>query len=497
MLEHEDLDPAAMSRNNEVMFPLLIKGGHIIDPCRGVSEKGNLLIVGSKIVSLQAGKEEKPPFSSLPGRMMILDAAGLIVCPGFVDLHCHLREPGFEEKETIATGTQAAAKGGFTTVCCMANTNPPLDSPVNVSWVKEKTAREGSVTVLPIGCISEGRKGVNLSDMVALAKAGVIGFSDDGHPVTSAELMRLAMIRAREVGLLVIDHCEDRAISANGVMNDGNLCKKLGLKGIPSAAEEVMVFRDLVLARQTGARVHIAHVSTKRSVEFIRVAKEEGIAVTAEVTPHHLTLTEQRVIGEIPESFASKEERNARGAVNNSLTLDTDAKVNPPLRAPDDIEALIQALKEGVIDAVATDHAPHTLADKRCEFHLAAFGISGLETAFGCLMSLVHSRRIGLTTLLSKLTHEPAKILGKESELGTLKPGAPANIILFDPNEEWAVDRRNFLSKGKNTPYHGCKFKGKIKATIANGRIVYLDEGTRVRLVTHSRHWQDNRNVYA
>ncbi len=460
--------------NNEAIF-LLIRGGHIIDPSQGIDQVGDLLIAEGKVVHL-GGEIPTVIASDLPAcsphdfgrrakawqagakQSQAIDATGLIVCPGFVDLHCHLREPGFEDKETIATGTKAAAIGGFATVCCMPNTNPPLDSSSVLDLVKRNTSRESFITVLPIGCISKGRKGKELTDMARLAEAGVVAFSDDGDPVKSSQLLRRAMEHSRDLGLPIIDHCEDRALSDNGIVNEGQISAKLGLKGIPAAAEEVIVARDLILAKLTRARLHIAHVSTRGSVELIRHAKEEGGSVTAEVTPHHLTLTEDAITGR-----------------SHNDSLNTNAKVNPPLRTSEDIEALIRGLNNGVIDAIATDHAPHTLADKNCGPELAAFGISGFETAFGCLMSLVHEGKIDLTMLLSKLTCEPAKVISRNGELGTLKAGAPANISILDPDREWIVDSRNFASKGKNTPYDGYKFKGKVMATIASGRIVYTD----------------------
>jgi dihydroorotase len=436
---------------NKEAIPLLIHGGHIIDPSRGIDQIGDLFIAEGKIV--QAGG------NVIPSEAKNLDASGLVVCPGFIDLHCHLREPGFEDKETIATGTKAAAIGGFATVCCMANTEPPLDTPATVNWVKQKASRDSLVAVLPIGCITKGRKGKELTNMGDLAEAGVFAFSDDGNPVASSQLMRRAMEYSRDLGLPIIDHCEDKALSDNGIINEGRVSAKLGIKGIPAAAEEAMVGRDLILAKQTKARLHIAHASTKGSVELIRRAKEEGISVTAEVTPHHLTLTEERIMGESPKK-----------------PFDTNAKVNPPLRTEEDVQALIKGLKDGVIDAIATDHAPHTLADKNCGLELAAFGISGFETALGCLMGLVRQGELSLAILLSKLTCEPAKAIGRNDELGTLKAGAPANITILDPDREWIVDSRNFASKGKNTPYDGYKFKGKVMATIANGKIAYIDD---------------------
>ena len=436
--------------NKEAIF-LLIRGGHIIDPSQGIDQIGDLLIAEGKIV--QAGD------TVILSKAQNLDATGLVICPGFIDLHCHLREPGFEDKETIATGTKAAAIGGFTTVCCMANTEPPLDTPAAVDWVKQKTSKDSLVAVLPIGCITKGRKGEELTDMAGLTEAGVVAFSDDGDPVASSWLMRRAMEYSRDLGLPIIDHCEDKALSDNGLINEGQVSANLRLKGIPAAAEEVMVARDLILAKLTKARIHIAHVSTKGSVELIRHAKKEGISVTVEVTPHHLTLTEERIAGESP-----------------NKSFDSNAKVNPPLRTKEDVEALIEGLKDGVIDAIATDHAPHTLADKNCGLELAVFGISGFETAFGCLMSLVHQGEISLTRMISKLTCEPAKVIDRDGELGTLRVGAPANITIFDSEREWVVNSSSFASKGKNTPYDGYKFKGKVMATIVSGRIVYIDD---------------------
>ncbi|MFC1983697.1 dihydroorotase [Chloroflexota bacterium] len=434
------------------MKSLLIHG-HIIDPGQGIDEIGSVLITGGKIAWLGRG-EVTPPQPDYD----ILHTQGLIVCPGFVDLHCHLRQPGFEEKETIATGTQAAAKGGFTTICCMPNTDPPLDNQTAVDFVKTTAATEGAVRVLPVGCISKNRKGQELAPMDELASAGVVGYSDDGDPAANSRLMRQALEHSCELGLPVIDHCEDKALSEGGLINEGVISTKLGLRGIPTAAEEIIVARDLALAELTGGRLHIAHVSTAGSVDLIRHAKEKGIRVTAEVTPHHLTLTEEKVIG-----------------------YDTNAKVNPPLRTKQDIQALIQGLKENVIDVIATDHAPHTEADKRCQFDAAASGISGFETALGSLMSLVHDGQLSMVTLIARLTCEPAKIIGnKWGKLGTLTAGAPADITVFDPDLGWIVDTKTFTSKGKNTPLDGSRLKGKVMATISQGKLVYKDESVRL-----------------
>ena len=436
------------------MKHLLIQGGRIIDPSQGIDVTGSLLIAEGKILWLGKG-EATPPQPDYD----VLPAQGLIICPGFIDLHCHLRQPGFEEKETIATGTKAAARGGFTTICCMPNTSPPLDNQTVVEFIKAKSASEGVVRVLPIGCISKGRRGEELAEMGELASAGVIAFSDDGEPMLNSHLMRQALDYSRAFDLPVIDHCEDKTLTAGGQMNEGVISTRLGLRGIPNAAEEIMVARDLALAQLTGGRLHIAHVTTEGSVELIRRAKEKGIKVSAEVTPHHLTLTEERVIG-----------------------YDTNSKVNPPLRTKRDIKALIQGLNDNTIDIIATDHAPHTEADKLCEFDLAPFGISGLETALGSLMSLVHSGEIDLVALIAKLTQEPAQIIGnKYGGLGTLATGASADVTLFDPNLEWVVEPKAFASKGRNTPLAGERLKGRVMATIFQGNLVYKDDSIKVK----------------
>jgi len=435
------------------MTSMRIQDGRIIDPSQGIDRVGNLFIADGKISWLGEGESTYP----LPD-CDILHANGIIVCPGFVDLHCHLRQPGFEDKETIATGTRAAARGGFTTICCMPNTNPSLDNHDVIDYVKSIAAREGVVSVLPIGSISRDRKGEDLAELGELAAAGVIAYSDDGQPVHSSHLMRQALEYSGASGLPIIDHCEDTALTEGSVMNEGITSVKLGLCGMPAVAEENIVARDMALAQLTGGWVHIAHVSTEGSVELIRRARDKGIRVTAEVTPHHLTLTEEKVIG-----------------------YDTNAKVNPPLRTEKDRQALIQGLNDNVIDIIVTDHAPHTEADKQCDFALAPFGISGFETALGSLMSLVHDGQLTLTTLISKLTCEPANIIGdKYGKLGTLAIGAPADITIFDPDMEWVVDTRVFASKGKNTPLAGSVLRGKVMSTIYRGNLVYKDDSIRL-----------------
>jgi dihydroorotase len=319
-------------------------------------------------------------------------------------------------------------------------------------YVLQKAAAEGVVRVLPIGCITRGQRGEELVELGELAAAGVVALSDDGSPVSNSRLMRHALEYSRRFDLVIIDHCEDPSLAEGGVMNEGRISARLGLRGIPAAAEETMVARDIDLAEATGGRVHIAHVSTAGSADLIRRAKDKGIPITAEVTPHHLTLTEERVTGR-----------------------DTNAKVNPPLRTANDVEALIEALKEGAIDAIATDHAPHVNVDKQCEFGSAASGISGLETALGSVLALVHRDEIDLATLISRLTAGPAKILGR-NDIGTLKAGACGDVTVFDPNAEWVVDPTSFASKGKNTPLAGSTLKGKVMATIYRGEIVHKDD---------------------
>lgn len=443
--------------------------GRLFDPVLGLDRPGELLIENGKIAWI--GEIGACPNREAP----ILDAAGCIVCPGFIDLHCHLREPGQEDKETIATGTLAAARGGFTTVCAMPNTRPPADSEAAIEYVTKKAALEGSVKVLPLGCITRGRQGKELAEMGGMAEAGAVGFSDDGDSVADARLLRHALEYSRSFGLPVIEHCEDPGLSKNGVMNEGWASARLGLRGMPAAAEETIVARDIALAGLTGARLHIAHLSTAGSVELVRRAKEKGLPVTAEVTPHHLTLTQERVMGA---EWGWLGRVPPRDGSLSTFAYDTSAKVNPPLRTASDIQALIRGLEEGVIDAIATDHAPHTPVDKLCEFDLAAFGISGLETALGALLALVHSNRLRLETLIKALTYGPARILGREGQTG-LREGAPADIAIFNPEVEWRVEPETFASKGRNTPLAGYTLKGKVMATIVDGKVVYRDDKLR------------------
>jgi dihydroorotase len=428
---------------------LLIRGGRIIDPSQEIDKTADLLIKDGKVLWLGEGNPPEEDYA-------ILNAEGLIVCPGFIDLHCHLRQPGYEEKETIASGTWAAARGGFTTVCCMPNTNPTLDNGDMLNYVRTVAAREGIIRVFPIGCVTVGRKGEELADLNEMEMNGAVAFSDDGSPVSRPEIMRQALEYSRDFSRPIIDHCEDTSLTKGGHINEGVVSLEMGLHGMPAKAEELIVKRDIDLAKETGGHVHIAHVSTETSVDLIRNAKEEGVHVTAEVTPHHLTLTEEDV-----------------------LKYGTLAKVNPPLRTKQDTIALLRALNDSVIDIVATDHAPHTRADKDCEFTQAAFGISGLETALGSLAGLILKSELSLNNMIAALTVGPAHVLGY-AKLGTLETGAPADICIFDLHKEWTVDVEKFASKGKNTPLAGRTLKGKVMATIYMGRPVYMEEGMRI-----------------
>ncbi len=436
----------------------LIRRGRIIDPSRGFDAIGNLLIVDGRIAGVEKGSLGATTVPTGRNDLVTIDAAGCVVCPGFVDLHCHLREPGYEDKETIATGVNAAARGGFTTVCCMPNTLPTIDTRTTVEYVLRTAQSAGKVRVLPIAAITKQRAGNELTEMAELVDAGAIGFSDDGRAVASSRVLRHALDYSRMFNRPIIEHCEDAEISENGLMNEGLVATHLGMPGIPCAAEETIVARDIALAELTGGWLHVAHVSTARSVEMVRQAKARGLRVTAEVTPHHLVFTEDWVAG-------------YRGQWPKSLPYDTNTKVNPPLRSKRDRQALVQGLKDGTIDAIATDHAPHTVVDKLCEYELAPSGIVGLETALATLMVLVESGEIPLELLVSKLSREPARAFGLSG--GSLAVDAPADVVVFAPAEEWTVDKRSFASKGWNTPLDGFRVRGRVKCTLVGGRLVY------------------------
>ncbi len=422
---------------------LLVKGGKIIDPANNFFQVADILVRDGKIAAVARNIEAD--------NAEIIEAKGKLVMPGLIDMHVHLREPGLEAKETIATGTRAAAMGGFTAVACMPNTKPVVDNRALVEFIKSRAASEGAVHVFPIGAITKGSEGIELAEIGDMKLAGAVAVSDDGRPVMNAQVMRLAMQYAQMFDLPVISHCEDTSLVAEGVMHEGYHSTVFGLKGITSAAEEVMVARDIILAELTGARVHIAHVSTAGSVELIRMAKRKGIKVSAEATPHHFTLTDE--------------------AVGN---YDTSTKVNPPLRGAGDVRAVKDGLRDGTIDVIATDHAPHTVEEKDVEYQYAPFGMVGLETAVGlAFRELVRPGILSVEELVMKISCNPARILGLNK--GHLGRGADADITIVDPDLKETVDVNKFASKGKNSPFHGWELIGLPVVTVVGGRIVMRD----------------------
>lgn len=425
---------------------LLIKGGTIVDPVARRMFPGDVLISEGKIVAVGGGE------NLANGEVELLDASGKLVTPGLVDLHVHLREPGFEAKETIETGTRAAARGGFTSVACMPNTNPVADNKAVITYIRTKAREKGVVNVFPIGAITAGCAGRELAEMADLKEAGAVAFSDDGRCVADSGVLYRAMQYARMVGLPIIEHCEDTGLSAGGLVHEGYFSTALGLKGIPAAAETIMVARDIILAAATGCKLHIAHVSTAGAVELVRQAKAKGFAVTAEATPHHFSLTDEAVLG-----------------------FDPNTKVNPPLRSAADVQAVCAGLRDGTIDVIATDHAPHAPEEKDVEYGNAPFGMVGLETAVGLVWTkLVHPGILDPIEAVAKLTINPARILGIPK--GTLEAGADADLTIIDPELEEVVDPARFASKGRNTPFAGWRLKGLPVATIVGGRIVYRRE---------------------
>jgi len=418
---------------------ILIKGGRVIDPATDLDETADILIEKGRIARI--GKIEDSRLKNID----VIDARGKLVIPGLIDMHVHLREPGYEYKETIKTGTEAARAGGFTSVCCMPNTNPVNDNRTVTEFILEKARKEGSTNVYPVGAISKGLKGEELSEMGELVEGGCRAFSDDGKPIMNSELMRRAMEYAKALGVPIISHCEDTNLSRGGVMNEGFVSTELGLQGIPNAAEEVAVARDIILAEITGVDLHIAHVSTKGSVRLIREGKERGIRVTAETCPHYFLLTDDEVRGYNP-----------------------DAKVNPPLRSRRDIEAIKDGLKDGTIDVIATDHAPHDVAEKMVEFDYSPFGIVGLETAIPLSLKLVEEGILTLKELIEKMSLNPARILHLDK--GALKIGYDADITIIDINQEVIIDPMKFRSKGRNTPFKGSALKGFPIITILRGK---------------------------
>ena len=420
---------------------LLIKSGRLIDPESGRDETADLLIRSGKIASV--GKRIRKPEGA-----EVLDAKGLVVTPGLVDMHVHLREPGREDEETILSGAQAAAAGGFTAVACMPNTEPAIDTQETVRFVRQQ-AEGVPARVYPIGAVTRGRRGEELTEMADLVAAGAVAVSDDGCEVADAGMLRRALEYASMFDIPIISHCEDPALSGQGVMHEGYLSTVLGLRGIPVVSEETMVARDIRLAEFAGARLHIAHVSSAGSVELIRMAKARGIRVTAEATPHHFTLTDEAVRG-----------------------YDTDTKVNPPLRTAVDRQAIRDGLADGTIDCVASDHAPHSSEEKELEYDAAPFGMIGLETSLGLVLTeLVAAGVLSLSDVIARMSTHPRRILGLEG--GILRKGAPADLTLIDPQARWTVDRKTFRSRSRNTPFDGWELTGRAEATIVGGRIVF------------------------
>ncbi len=429
---------------------MILKGGRVLDPEAGTERVADVLIREARIEEIGPDLWARFPHEKA------LDCAGLWVFPGLVDMHAHLREPGYEYKETIRTGTQAAAAGGFTTIACMANTLPVNDTAAVTRYIREKAAEEGIVEVLPIGAATKGLKGEQLAEIGLMREAGIVALSDDGYPIRDAEILRLTMEYAARFDLPVIDHCEDLSLSRGGEAHECATGTRLGLKGIPSVAESVIVARDIQMAQWLKVPIHIAHVSCKTSIDLIRWAKEQDIPVTCEVTPHHLSLT-------VEDLYRSG--------------YDTRYKVNPPLREDEDRRSLLAALREGIIDCIATDHAPHDLQSKMVEFSYAANGISGLETALPLVLEAGTEAGMSPLALLARMTVAPARILGIER--GSLTQGAVANLTVFDPKETWTVQGAQFFSKGKNTPWEGRSLTGKVKLTLYKGTPVFVDSNNR------------------
>jgi dihydroorotase len=424
---------------------ILIRGGRLVDPSRGLDEPADVYVTDGRVEAVGRNL-------GTPDDAMVVDARGQVVAPGLIDLHVHLREPGQEDLETVASGAMAAAAGGFSAVCAMPNTDPVCDNQGVVGFVKAQAQRAGKARVYPIGAVSLGQKGQQLAEFGELVGAGAVAVSDDGKPVAASHLMRTALEYARTFGIPVADHCEEPTLAAGGVMHEGAVSTRLGLKGIPAAAEEIMVARDILLAELTGGHVHLCHMSTRGSVDLIRRAKERGVRVTAEACPHHFTLTHEAC-----------------------AAYDTNAKVNPPLREDADREAIRQALRDGTIDVIVTDHAPHHYDAKEREFDDAPNGIIGLETSLGlAITELVRGGLLTLSELVARMSTIPARIFNLPG--GTLAAGAPADLVVFDPDAEWTVRPEAFYSRSRNTPFAGRRLFGRANTTIVRGQIAYQRE---------------------
>ncbi|MCS7304557.1 MAG: dihydroorotase [Thermoguttaceae bacterium] len=422
------------------MGSLLIAGGRVIDPSQKMDRITNILIREGRIAAYDVPVQEAE---------QVLDATGKIVCPGLIDMHVHLREPGQEEDETIETGTAAALAGGFTTVVCAPNTDPPIDTQGVVAFIRHQAAKADHCNVYVLGCVSKNRQGKELAEIGQLVEAGAVGFTDDGDPIADAELLRQAFLYCRMFNKPILDHAEDKDLTEGGIMHEGLVSLILGLTGMPSASEEVIIARDIALAEATGGRLHLMHISTINGLEIIRRAKRRAVQVTCEVTPHHLTLTDECL-----------------------RSFDPNYKVNPPLRGREHVEALVAALQDGTIDVIASDHAPHALEKKMQEIDQAPFGVIGLETTLGVIATrLIEPGLLDWPTVIEKMTINPARILGLPK--GTLAIGADADLTIIDPEARWTVDPRQFRSKSSNTPFAGWELKGRAVATIVGGRIKY------------------------
>ncbi|HET7036512.1 MAG TPA: dihydroorotase [Thermomicrobiaceae bacterium] len=436
---------------------LFIQGGRVIDPEQGLDEVADILVSGDRIAAVG-------PSLTRPGGVDKLNAHGMLVMPGLVDVHAHLRDPGFTAKETLETGAQSALKGGFTTVCCMPNTDPALDTPERVADIVTR-ARELPLRLFPLGAISLERRGEELADLAGMTEAGAVGFSDDGDSTRSSQVMREALAWSKDSGKPIMVHCEDWTLINGGVMHEGAVSRELGLPGIPAAAEEIITNRDIELARLTGGWLHVLHVSTALGRDLVRRAKEQGVPVTAEVMPHHLLLTDEWVAGR--RRFVGDER------VYRTVCPDPNAKVNPPLRGEADARALLAGLREGTFDILATDHAPHAPEDKSDDLLRAANGMIGFELALPLLLRLVRAGDLSLLMLVDLLSTRPARLFGLPG--GRLRPGSPADLIVVDPEQEWNVNETTIASKSKNTPLLGMTVQGKVRLTMVNGEVRYRD----------------------
>jgi dihydroorotase len=439
---------------------ILIKSGHILNPATGMDEIADVLIEGTTVAKIEAGIEDEKVDR-------VISAEGCYVMPGLIDMHVHLRDPGYVEKEDIYTGMQAAAHGGYTTVLAMPNTKPVADNPDVINYVHLKAKSQKLIHVLQVGAVTKGQQGQELSDIEGMVKAGCPAISEDGKSVMDAALYRQGMEEAARLGIPVLAHCEDIRMVNGGVMNADAKAKALGLPGISNAVEDVIVARDIVLAKETGAQLHLCHCSTKDSVAMVRFAKEEGVSVTAEVCPHHFTLTSEDIPEREPElqgGYPTSGRKNA----------DTNYKMNPPLRTKADVQALKEGLRDGVMEVISTDHAPHTFEEKNTSMQKAPFGIVGLETA-ACLTysQLVLGGYLTPMQMVERMSYNPAKIIGIDK--GDIQPGKAADIMIFDPTETYRIDKNTFASKGRNTPFDGRTVTGRVKCTICDGRVVYSE----------------------